>query len=67
MAAEGGGGAETLLERQRRARADAQAQALAEPFVQAVMAAFPGAELVEVRQMAVPDPAPAADAETEED
>ena len=54
VAAEGGGGAETLLERQKRARAAAHAEALAEPFVQAVMETFPGAEIVDVRQMAAP-------------
>jgi len=69
VAAEGGGGAETLLERQKRARAEAYELALAEPFVRAVMAAFPGAELTEVRQMATPDAAATVDAdvETEED
>ena len=54
MAAEGGGGAETLLERQKKALAAAHAEALAEPFVQAVMDAFPGTEILEVRQMAAP-------------
>ncbi len=54
VAAQVGGGAETLLERQTRALADAHAEALAEPFVQAVMTAFPGTEIVEVRQMAAP-------------
>ncbi len=53
-AAEGGGGAETLLERQCRARDAAFADALAEPFVQAVMKAFPGTEIVDVRQLARP-------------
>ena len=51
VAAQGGGGAETLLERQSRAVATAHAEALAEPFVQQVMATFPGAEIIEVRQM----------------
>ncbi|HZL00248.1 MAG TPA: DNA polymerase III subunit gamma/tau [Caulobacteraceae bacterium] len=55
VAAEGGGGAETLLERQRRETAVARAEILAEPFVQAVMEAFPGTQIVEVRQMAMPD------------
>jgi DNA polymerase-3 subunit gamma/tau len=51
VAAQGAGGAETLLERQNRALAKAHAEALAEPFVQQVMATFPGAEIIEVRQM----------------
>ena len=61
VAAQGGGGAETLLERQDRAMAQAHAEALAEPFVQAVMATFPGTEIVEVRQMAAPQPQLAGD------
>ena len=61
VAAQGGGGAETLLERQTRAAAQAHADALAEPFVQAVMATFPGAEILEVRQMATPQAAPTDD------
>jgi DNA polymerase-3 subunit gamma/tau len=67
VAAEGGGGAETLLERQKRAQAQAYEQALAEPFVQAVMAAFPGTEILEVRQIATPEPSTPEDEEAEED
>jgi DNA polymerase-3 subunit gamma/tau len=67
VAAEGGGGAETLLERQRRAQTEAHAQALAEPFVQAVMSAFPGTEILDVRQMAAPEPSAPVDADSEED
>ncbi len=63
VATEGGGGAETLMERQKRAAAKAQEDALAEPFVQAVLAAFPGAEIVEIRHPAAPDTV-AADHET---
>jgi DNA polymerase-3 subunit gamma/tau len=67
VAAEGGGGAETLLERQKRAQAEAWAQAAAEPFVQAVMAAFPGTEILEVRQMATPEPQASGDDDNDED
>jgi DNA polymerase-3 subunit gamma/tau len=63
VAAQGGGGAETLLERQNRALAQANEDALAEPFIQAVLATFPGTEILEVRQMATL----AAPAETEPD
>jgi DNA polymerase-3 subunit gamma/tau len=55
VAAQGGGGGETLLERQNRAVADAHREALAEPFVQAVLATFPGTEILEVRQLAAPE------------
>ncbi len=52
VAAKGGGGGVTLAERRDQAEAAERAEALAEPFVQALMAAFPGAELVAVRQVA---------------
>jgi DNA polymerase-3 subunit gamma/tau len=52
VACEHGGGTETLAERQKRASAKAQEDALAEPFVQAVLAAFPGTEILEIRHPA---------------
>ena len=55
VACEGGGGAETLLERQKKAVDAAHADALAEPFIQAVLAAFPGTEILDVRQMGAPE------------
>jgi DNA polymerase III subunit gamma/tau len=61
VAAEGGGGGETLLDREHRERAEARAAAAADPFVTSVMTAFPGAELVEVRPTAVPTPDEAPD------
>ncbi len=68
VAAEGGGGAETMLERERRERAETRAAAAADPFVASVLAAFPGAELTEVRQTAVPvvEAAPDDDSDSEE-
>ena len=69
VAAEGGGGGETLAERQSKEEAAIRAEALGDPFVQSVMQVFPGAELTEVRQIALPEVAAAADddAEDEED
>jgi DNA polymerase-3 subunit gamma/tau len=70
VAAEGGGGAETLAERQSKEEAAIRAEALTDPFVQSVMQVFPGAELAEVRQIAPPEVATAAaddDAEDEDD
>jgi DNA polymerase-3 subunit gamma/tau len=61
VAAEGGGGAETLAERQAKEDAAIRAEALADPFVQSVMQVFPGAELTEIRQIAPPEAAPAPD------
>ena len=46
-------------------RAQARLEAAADPFVTAVLEAFPGAELLEVRQNAVPDAAPAEESEEE--
>ncbi len=65
VAAEGGGGGETLLDRERRERAESRAEAAADPFVASVLAAFPGAELIEVRQTAAPAAEPAPDEEEE--
>ena len=67
VAAQGGGGAETLLERQKRAVAEAHQQALAEPFVQAVLSTFPGAEILDVRQLATVDDAVRNETDDQED
>jgi DNA polymerase-3 subunit gamma/tau len=69
VAAQGGGGAESLYEREQREKA-AELEALAEdPFVKSVLQAFPGAEIVAVRTI-VADTASAdgpAEAEDEEE
>ena len=49
VAAEGGGGAETLLEREHRERADSRREIEADPFVRSLLEAFPGAEITGVR------------------
>ncbi len=54
VATAGGGGAESAWERQKREEREARDQILADPFVMSVMDAFPGAELLGVRQLAVP-------------
>jgi DNA polymerase-3 subunit gamma/tau len=55
VAAQGGGGGESLYEREQRER-KAERQAIeADPFVQSVMQAFPGTEIVRVRQLAAPE------------
>jgi DNA polymerase-3 subunit gamma/tau len=58
VAAEGGGGAESAWERQKREEREARVEIEADPFVRAVMDAFPGAEITSVRKLAA-----AADAE----
>jgi DNA polymerase III subunit gamma/tau len=60
VAAEGGGGAETLGELKARELEVARAEALADPFVRQVMQVFPGAEVTEIRTLAPPEPAAAA-------
>jgi DNA polymerase-3 subunit gamma/tau len=61
VAAQGGGGAETILEIRKREEAVVRAALEADPFVRSVMEAFPGAEILSVRQ----SPAPEAPAEGE--
>ncbi|HVM98882.1 MAG TPA: DNA polymerase III subunit gamma/tau [Caulobacteraceae bacterium] len=59
VAAEGGGGAETIEEQQARTDAQVRAEVLADPFVRQVMEVFPGAEVADIRQLAVEQSAPA--------
>jgi DNA polymerase-3 subunit gamma/tau len=66
VATEGRGGAETLADRQTKARAQVRDEVLADPFVQSVMAAFPGTEIVEIRQMEAPA-TPVTDPEASDD
>jgi DNA polymerase-3 subunit gamma/tau len=68
VAAQGGGGAESLYEREQREKA-AERQAVAEdPFVKSVMEAFPGTEIVNVRTIvAEAGPADEGSAEAEDD
>jgi DNA polymerase-3 subunit gamma/tau len=68
VAAEGGGGAESAWERQRREEKAALDEVAADPFVQTVMQAFPGAEIVGVRKIAAPEaPLVEETAEADED
>ncbi len=67
VAAQGGGGAESLLEREHREKAVERKQIEADPFVQSVMQAFPGTEIVSVRQLATPEAEPTETAPEDED
>jgi len=58
VAAEGGGGAESLMERQKREEREALEAIKADPFVASVLAAFPGAEIVEIRKILTPEAPP---------
>jgi DNA polymerase-3 subunit gamma/tau len=68
VAAETGGGAQTLAEIRAVENEAVRAEALADPFVRQVMDVFPGAELTEIRQIAPETaPTPAEDDDDEED
>ena len=66
IAAHGGGGAESLWEHQKREQKEVRAEIEQDPFVKSVMAAFPGAEIVSIRNTPLPEPS-AAEAPPEED
>jgi DNA polymerase-3 subunit gamma/tau len=67
VATAGGGGAESAWEREKREEKEAKAAILADPFVMSVMEAFPGAELLGVKQIAVPQVETGAEAPEEPD
>ncbi|WP_439470961.1 DNA polymerase III subunit gamma/tau [Brevundimonas sp.] len=54
IAANGQGGGETIIEIDRRKRAEERAEVEADPFVKAIMEAFPGAKIGEIRKTAAP-------------
>ena len=58
IAAQGGGGAESLWEKQKREAREVRAEVEQDPFVLAVMAAFPGTEILDVRSIAQPEATP---------
>lgn len=59
IAANGQGGGETMIEVDRRRRAEERAEVEADPFIRAVMEAFPGAKLGDIRTIAAPVELPA--------
>ncbi len=67
MVIEGGGGAETAHEREQREAMTFRAEAEADPMVQALLTAFPGAEVIGVRQRMQPGAETAAPVEPDED
>ncbi|HEV7386401.1 MAG TPA: DNA polymerase III subunit gamma/tau, partial [Phenylobacterium sp.] len=67
IAAQGGGGAESLWERQKREEREVRKQIEQDPFVLAVMQTFPGAEIVGVRTLPQPEAAEPTPPEDEED
>jgi DNA polymerase-3 subunit gamma/tau len=69
IAAQGGGGAESAWEKQKREEREVRAEIEQDPFVQAVMKSFPGAEITSVRTLPQPQTPDAAapPEESEED
>jgi DNA polymerase-3 subunit gamma/tau len=63
VAAEGGGGAESAWERQRREERAVLDEVAGDPFVRTVMEAFPGAEILGVRNLPPPEPTVTEDEE----
>ena len=54
VAANGQGGGETVIEQERRERAQERAEIAADPFVMSVLEAFPGAKIGEIKKPAPP-------------
>jgi DNA polymerase-3 subunit gamma/tau len=61
VAAEGGGGGESLYERAQRETLEVRRGIEADPFVKSVLKAFPGAEIIGVRTLQIEAPAAPAD------
>jgi DNA polymerase-3 subunit gamma/tau len=67
IAAQGGGGAESLWEKQKREQREVRAAVEQDPFVRSVLETFPGAEIVGIRSLAAPEPGAAEAAPAEDD
>jgi DNA polymerase-3 subunit gamma/tau len=67
VAVVGTGGAATIAEVREALRGDLRARALAHPMVQAVLQAFPGAEVRDVRPADALEPAARAPTEDDDD
>ena len=57
VAAQGGGGAESLWERQTRETRETRAEIAQDPFVLSLLEAFPGSEVVHIRHLPPPETA----------
>jgi len=55
VAAQGGGGAESQWERQKREEREVRAEVAEDPFIKAVMDAFPGTEILSIRNPPPPE------------
>jgi DNA polymerase-3 subunit gamma/tau len=72
LSTQGGGGAESLWEKQKREQREVRAEVEQDPFVRSVMEAFPGAEIMSIRSLAqavenAPPEAPPVEEDDDED
>jgi DNA polymerase-3 subunit gamma/tau len=67
IAAQGGGGAESAWERQKREEREIRAEIERDPFVMSVVHAFPGAEIISIRNTPIPEVSPDAEPPEEPD
>jgi DNA polymerase-3 subunit gamma/tau len=67
IVAQGGGGAESLWEKQKREQREVRAEIEQDPFVRSVMDAFPGAEIISIRNQPQPEAAAEPPPEDESD
>ncbi|RZJ04337.1 MAG: DNA polymerase III subunit gamma/tau [Brevundimonas sp.] len=67
IAANGQGGGETMIEGIKKARAAERAEVEADPFIQSVLAAFPGARVGEIKTLAAPVEMPVIPDEASDD
>jgi len=64
---QGGGGAESQWERQKREQQETRDEIGQDPFVKSVMTAFPGAEIISIRNVPLPEAPPVVDAPDEDE
>jgi DNA polymerase-3 subunit gamma/tau len=67
VAAEGGGGAESAWEKEKREQRETRAQIEADPFVRSLLDAFPGAEIIGIRNIPAPVVTPVSEEMGESD
>ena len=68
LTTQGGGGAESAWEKQKRGEREVKAEIEQDPFVRSVMAAFPGTEIIGIRSLAqAAEPTAESAAPVEED
>ena len=64
---QGGGGAESQWERQKREQQETRDEIVQDPFVKSVMTAFPGAEIISIRNVPLPEAPSVVDAVEEDE